>query len=140
MYPADRSLKPAKPENRRRLNADDSQPPRRPIRSYVLRAGRMGPGQQRALDELGPRFVLPFAAEPLDFAATFGRDAPTVLEIGFGMGDATAQIAAALPDTDFIGVEVHAPGVGALLQRIGEARAEQPAHRAARRGRGAASR
>jgi tRNA (guanine-N7-)-methyltransferase len=92
----------------------------RAIRSYVLRAGRMGPGQQRALDELGPRFVLPFAARPLHFAATFGRDAPTVLEIGFGMGDATAQIAAALPATNFIGVEVHAPGVGALLRRIGE--------------------
>ena len=80
----------------------------------------MGPGQQRALDELGPRFVLPYRPEPLDLAATFGRDAPTVLEIGFGMGDATAQIAAALPGTDFIGIEVHAPGVGALLKRIGE--------------------
>ena len=92
----------------------------RPIRSFVLRAGRMGPGQQRALDELGPRFVLPYRPEPLDLAATFGRDVPTVLEIGFGMGDATAQIAAALPGTDFIGIEVHAPGVGALLKRIGE--------------------
>jgi tRNA (guanine-N7-)-methyltransferase len=94
--------------------------PARPIRSFVLRAGRMGPGQQRALDELGPHFVLPYRAEPLDLVATFGRDAPTVLEIGFGMGDATAQIAAALPGTDFIGIEVHAPGVGALLKRIGE--------------------
>ncbi len=92
----------------------------RPIRSFVLRAGRMGPGQQRALDNLGPRFLLPFQAQPLDFAALFGRDAPTVLEIGFGMGDATAQIAAALPGTHFIGIEVHAPGVGALLKRIGE--------------------
>jgi tRNA (guanine-N7-)-methyltransferase len=95
-------------------------PVQRPIRSFVLRAGRMGPGQQRALDELGPRFLLPYRAQPLDFAATFGREAPTVLEIGFGMGDASAQIAAALPGTDFIGVEVHAPGVGALLKRIGE--------------------
>jgi len=90
------------------------------VRSYVLRAGRIGPGQQRALAELGPRFVLPFRDTPLDFEATFGRRAPVVLEIGFGMGDATAQIAAALPGTDFIGVEVHAPGVGALLKRIGE--------------------
>jgi tRNA (guanine-N7-)-methyltransferase len=90
------------------------------IRSFVLRAGRMGPGQQRALEALGPRFVLPFAEQALDFRATFGRDAPTVLEIGFGMGDATAQIAAALPHTNFIGIEVHAPGVGALLKRIGE--------------------
>ncbi len=92
----------------------------RPIRSFVLRAGRMGPGQQRALDELGPRFVLPYRTEPLDLAATFGREAATVLEIGFGMGDATAQIAAAMPGTNFIGIEVHAPGVGALLKRIGE--------------------
>jgi tRNA (guanine-N7-)-methyltransferase len=98
--------------------ADTRQP--RPIRSFVLRAGRMGPGQQRALAELGPRFVLPYQAQALDFAAVFGRDAPTVLEIGFGMGDATAQIAAALPGTHFIGIEVHAPGVGALLKRIGE--------------------
>jgi tRNA (guanine-N7-)-methyltransferase len=80
----------------------------------------MGPGQQRALTELAPRFVLPFAAEPVDFAASFGRTAPRVLEIGFGMGDATAAIAQARPDTDFIGVEVHTPGVGALLKQIGE--------------------
>ena len=80
----------------------------------------MGPGQVRALAELGPRFVLPFAAQHCDFDAAFGRSAPRVLEIGFGMGDATAAIAQALPDTDFIGVEVHTPGVGALLKRIGE--------------------
>ncbi|WP_298236116.1 tRNA (guanosine(46)-N7)-methyltransferase TrmB [uncultured Azohydromonas sp.] len=92
----------------------------RAIRSYVLRAGRMGTGQQRALSELGPRFVLPYQDTPLDPSAVFGRQAPLVLEIGFGMGDATAQIAAKLPDHDFIGVEVHTPGVGALLKRIGE--------------------
>jgi tRNA (guanine-N7-)-methyltransferase len=91
-----------------------------PIRSYVLRAGRLGSGQQRALAELAPRFVLPFAAQPLDFEAVFGRSAPVVLEVGFGMGDATAQVAAATPGTDFIGCEVHAPGIGALLQRIEE--------------------
>jgi len=94
---------------------------RRPIRSFVLRAGRMGPGQARALAELGPRFVVPYVAAPLDFAALFGRDAPRILEIGFGMGDATAAIAQAMPGTDFLGVEVHAPGVGALLKRIGAA-------------------
>ncbi|MDE2299843.1 MAG: tRNA (guanosine(46)-N7)-methyltransferase TrmB [Burkholderiales bacterium] len=92
----------------------------RAIRSFVVRAGRMGPGQVRALAELGPRFVLPYAASRFDFAASFGRAAPQVLEIGFGMGDATATIAQALPGTDFIGVEVHTPGVGALLKRIGE--------------------
>ncbi len=95
-------------------------PARRSIRSFVVRAGRMGPGQVRALAELGPRFVLPFVAQRCDFDAAFGRSAPRVLEIGFGMGDATAAIAQALPDTDFIGVEVHTPGVGALLKRIGE--------------------
>jgi tRNA (guanine-N7-)-methyltransferase len=95
-------------------------PAPRPIRSFVLRAGRMGTGQQRALETLGPRFVLPFSNMPLDAAAVFGRTAPLVLEIGFGMGAATAQIAAERPDTDFLGVEVHTPGVGALLKRIGE--------------------
>ena len=99
----------------------DSSAPRRAIRSFVLRAGRMGTGQQRAIETLGPRFVLPFAPEPLDAPAVYGREAPLVLEIGFGMGAATAEIAAARPDTDFLGVEVHTPGVGALLKRIGEA-------------------
>ena len=94
--------------------------PRRSIRSFVVRAGRMGPGQVRALAEIGPRFLLLPAAAPFDFHASFGRNAPQVLEIGFGMGDATAAIAQALPGTDFIGVEVHTPGVGALLKQIGE--------------------
>ena len=92
----------------------------RPIRSFVVRAGRMGTGQIRALAELGPTFVLPYQNTPLDLATTFGRDAPCVLEIGFGMGDATAQIAQSLPGTNFLGVEVHPPGVGALLKHIGE--------------------
>lgn len=96
---------------------------RRTIRSFVLRAGRMGTGQQKALAELGPRYLLPFmpaGTATLDTAAVFGRQAPVVLEIGFGMGAATAEIATTRPDTDFIGVEVHVPGVGALLKRIGE--------------------
>src|SRR4051812_38420472 len=95
-------------------------PHRRTVRSFVLRAGRMGPGQARALAELGPRFVLPYAPAPFDSAAVFGRAAPLVVEIGFGMGDATATIAASMPDVDFLGIEVHEPGVGALLKRIGE--------------------
>jgi tRNA (guanine-N7-)-methyltransferase len=95
-------------------------PERRRVRSYVLRGGRMGTGQQRALAELGPRFVLPFQPTALDLAACFGRAAPTVLEIGFGMGDATAAVAAAAPETNFLGVEVHEAGVGALLKLIGE--------------------
>ncbi|MBI5268987.1 MAG: tRNA (guanosine(46)-N7)-methyltransferase TrmB [Burkholderiales bacterium] len=101
-------------------DANACPPPRRAIRSYVLRAGRMGTGQQRALDELGPRFVLPYADHAVDFSGVFGRSAPMVVEIGFGMGQATAEIAQARPDTDFLGVEVHTPGVGALLKRIGE--------------------
>ena len=96
----------------------DPDPSRRAIRSFVVRAGRIGSGQLRALQTLGPRFVLPFEPQTLDPLAVFGRRAPLVLEIGFGMGAATAAIAAAQPDTDFLGVEVHPPGVGALLQQI----------------------
>lgn len=92
----------------------------RSIRSYVMRAGRTTEGQARALATLGPRFVLPYQEQVLDCEAVFGRRAPTILEIGFGMGDATAHIAALRPQHDFIGCEVHEPGVGALLKRIGE--------------------
>ena len=111
---------PAPPEAVADDAAVDDTAPRRAIRSFVTRAGRMGPGQARALAELGPRLVLPYVAQGADFDAVFGRRAPRVLEIGFGMGDATARIAQAQPGTDFIGVEVHEPGVGALLKRIGE--------------------
>jgi tRNA (guanine-N7-)-methyltransferase len=100
----------------------DDSPPRRPVRSYVLRAGRMGTGQERALQELAPRFVIPFVPTVLDVPAAFGRSAPLVVEIGFGMGQATAAIAQARPDTDFLGIEVHEPGVGALLQLIDDRR------------------
>jgi tRNA (guanine-N7-)-methyltransferase len=97
------------------------EPAPRPIRSFVVRAGRMSPGQARALASLSSRYVVPFADAQLDFAAVFGRDAPVVVEIGFGMGAATAAIAAATPTVDYLGIEVHPPGVGALLQRIEEA-------------------
>ena len=90
----------------------------RRIRSFVRRAGRTTEGQARALATVGPRLILPFAASLLDFEAVFGRRAPTVLEIGFGMGEATAQIAATLPGVNFIACEVHEPGVGALLKRL----------------------
>mgnify|MGYP000271131115 FL=1 len=89
------------------------------LKSFVKRGGRTTDGQQRAYDELGPTYLLPYRAAPLDFAATFGREAPTVLEIGFGMGEATAHIAAVMPETNFLCCEVHEPGVGALLKRIG---------------------
>lgn len=98
---------------------DDVAHPRR-IRSFVRRAGRTSTGQQRAIDDLGPRFVLPYSAQPLDLAAAFGREAPTILEIGFGMGETTAHIAQLRPQDNFLGCEVHEPGVGALLKLIGE--------------------
>ena len=99
---------------------DPSTPPRRAIRSFVRRGGRLGTGQQRALETLGPRFVLPYTGAPADLSAVFGREAPRILEIGFGMGQATAAIAAARPEVDFIGAEVHEAGVGSLLKFIGE--------------------
>jgi tRNA (guanine-N7-)-methyltransferase len=92
----------------------------RAIRSFVRRTGRTTTGQARALAELGPRFVIPYQPQPLDFKAAFGRDAPVILEIGFGMGEATAHIASLMGDKNFLCCEVHDPGVGALLKRIGE--------------------
>jgi tRNA (guanine-N7-)-methyltransferase len=92
----------------------------RPVRSFVLRQGRMSPAQQRAIDELLPRFGVAFTPSALDFDRLFARRAPTILEIGFGMGETTAAIAAAHPQDNFLGIEVHGPGVGGLLKRIGE--------------------
>lgn len=117
-FPADAPSKPDALDT-----PSDEAPPaehRARIRSFVVRAGRMGTGQIRALADLGPRFVLPFTQVTPDWSAVFGREAPRVLEIGFGMGAATAQIAQSRADTDFIGVEVHEPGVGALLKLIDE--------------------
>jgi tRNA (guanine-N7-)-methyltransferase len=92
----------------------------RQIKTYVLRAGRMGTGQIRAFDQYGDRFLLPYQTERLDVKAAFGRRAPLILEIGFGMGDATAHIAQVRPGDNFLCCEVHEPGVGALLKRCGE--------------------
>jgi tRNA (guanine-N7-)-methyltransferase len=88
------------------------------IRSFVLRQGRMSPAQHHAYDTLMPRYGIAFADQPLDFTAAFGRAAPVILEIGCGMGETTARIAAAMPERNFLGVEVHTPGVGALLKLI----------------------
>jgi tRNA (guanine-N7-)-methyltransferase len=85
-----------------------------------MRAGRTTTGQARALETLGPRYILPYSPGVLDLHAAFGREAPTILEIGFGMGDATAHIAQLMPEKNFLCCEVHEPGVGALLKRIGE--------------------
>jgi tRNA (guanine-N7-)-methyltransferase len=92
----------------------------RTIRSFVLRAGRTTTGQAKAFETLGPRFLQPYTGAPLDLAQAFGRDAPTILEIGFGMGEATAHIAGLMPENNFLCCEVHEPGVGALLKRCGE--------------------
>ena len=91
------------------------------IRSFVLRAGRTTAGQQRAIDELGPQFLIPFQEQFLDLVAAFqGSTNPKILEIGFGMGETTAKIAALRSQDDFLAIEVHTPGVGALLKLIGE--------------------
>ena len=91
------------------------------IRSFVLRAGRTTSGQQRAIDELGPEYLLPFQDVSLDLIAAFqGSSKPKILEIGFGMGETTAKIAALRSEDDFLAIEVHTPGVGALLKLIGE--------------------
>ncbi len=93
---------------------------RRSIRSYVLRQGRVSDAQRRAIDELLPRFGVPYQRTPLDLDRLFGRGAPRILEIGFGMGETTAAIAQSHPENDYLGIEVHTPGVGALLKRIAE--------------------
>lgn len=90
----------------------------RQVRSYVLRGGRTTRAQQRALEELLPRFGLPFTAKPLDLDVVFGRHAPRVLEIGFGDGATLIELARLRSDTDFIGVEVHPPGIGHCLLAI----------------------
>ena len=88
------------------------------IRSYVLRQGRVSNAQQRAHQTLLPRYGIPFSESPVDLEAIFGRRAPKILEIGFGMGETTANIAAAQPQNDYLGIEVHTPGVGSLLKQI----------------------
>jgi tRNA (guanine-N7-)-methyltransferase len=91
------------------------------IRSFVLRAGRTTAGQQRAIDDLGPQFLVPFQDTVLNLPQAFnGSSHPKILEIGFGMGETTAKIAALRAEDDFLAIEVHPPGVGALLKLIGE--------------------
>lgn len=94
----------------------------RSIRSFVLRQGRMTVAQQRCLDEMMPLIGLSYRPAPLDLDAAFGRAAPKIAEIGFGMGETTARIAAALPDRDFLAIEVHGPGVGNLCKLVAEER------------------
>ena len=97
------------------MNSDAQQ---RHIRSFVLRQGRFSPAQRAAYDTLLPRFGIPYAPTPIDLGQVFGRANPKTLEIGFGMGETTACIAALQPDRDFLAIDVHAPGVGSLLRLI----------------------
>ena len=92
--------------------------PRRPIRSFVRREGRITKAQERALTELWPRYGVDAGDAPLDFRALFGRAAPVHVEIGFGNGDVLAAMAARHPEYDYLGIEVHRPGIGALLRRL----------------------
>ncbi len=94
---------------------------KRTIRSFVRRAGRITTSQQRALEKLWPRYGIGYADEPLDFAAIFGREAPVVVEIGFGNGETFVEQAAANPNRDYLGIEVHEPGVGHCLLKVEEA-------------------
>jgi tRNA (guanine-N7-)-methyltransferase len=95
-------------------------PQHRPIRSYVLRQGRVSKAQRRAHEALLPAYGIPFTNGTIDLDAAFGRHAPKVLEIGFGMGESTVAIAAEHPENDYLAIEVHTPGVGSLLKQIAE--------------------
>jgi tRNA (guanine-N7-)-methyltransferase len=97
---------------------DSTSPVGRPIRSFVLRQGRMSIAQQRAYDQLQSVYGIPYTPQVIDLNATYRRSAPKILEIGFGMGDATATIAAEHAENDYLGIEVHGPGVGSLLNQI----------------------
>ncbi len=90
----------------------------RHIRSFVLRQSRLSPAQERAVGTLLPRFGIPYEEKLLDLEQAFGRAAPKILEIGFGMGESTAEIALAHPENDYLALEVHTPGVGNLLKLI----------------------
>jgi tRNA (guanine-N7-)-methyltransferase len=94
--------------------------PHRQIRSYVLREGRLTPGQQRAFDTLWPQWGLEYQPHQLDLHQAFGNDNPVYLEIGFGNGESLAEMARRYPERNFLGVEVHGPGVGHLLLRLQE--------------------
>jgi len=115
---------PSHTENRPGAESQSETPQVHPefghIRSFVHRRSHITARQQDALDRLLPQWSVPFRASAINFEQVFGRDAPTVLEIGFGMGETTEKIALARPEDNFLGVEVFNAGVGAMLQRIEE--------------------
>jgi tRNA (guanine-N7-)-methyltransferase len=98
--------------------ASDTPSRHRPVRSFVLRTSRLSPAQRRACETLMPRYGVPYSAVPMNLDDVFGRTAPKILEIGFGMGETTARIAAEHPENDYLAIDVHTPGIGNLLQVI----------------------
>lgn len=106
--------------NENRLQHSDAESTKRGIRSFVLRQGHMTAAQQRAIDTMWPQFGVDYQTQPLDLNTLFNRPNPKVLEIGFGMGTATLEIAKRLPEKDFLAIDVHGPGVGNLLKLIEE--------------------
>lgn len=101
-------------------NASDIPEHKRRIKSFVLRQGRLSQAQQNAIDTMWPKYGLTLKDKILDFNTLFGREAPTIIEIGFGMGNSLAAMAEAHPENNYIGIEVHRPGVGALLKLVAE--------------------
>ena len=129
--PAPEAAAPATRTLRIRRSAPEGVDYPKEIKSFVRRAGRTTTGQTKAFEDLGPKFLFPYQASAIDFVAAYAGAAgaagqndqnfrPTILEIGFGMGEATAAIAALMPEKNFLCCEVHEPGVGALLKRMGE--------------------
>lgn len=104
----------------REPSREDDKRPHRPIRTYVVRGGRLTPAQQKAMDRLWPRYGLKIEAGRIDQVALFGREAPLVFEVGFGMGEALLEMASQHPEEDHIGVDVHPPGIGNILRGIEE--------------------
>ncbi len=113
-----------KKENEHKSEASDPSPSgafenfRREIKTYVLRAGRMTASQERAYNELAPSWCIPYEKKQLNFVDIFGNTNPIIVEIGFGMGDATLELAQANPNINYLGIEVHTPGVGRVLSEI----------------------
>lgn len=112
-------LKESNQSNEKEVKESEPLPTiRREVKTYVLRAGRMTAAQQKAYNELAPSWCIPFEEKKLNFVDIFGNTNPVIIEIGFGMGHATVDIAAKNPDINYLGIEVHTPGVGRVLSEI----------------------
>jgi tRNA (guanine-N7-)-methyltransferase len=118
MSPLSEDVKPALAAPSGGAESAASQKHSRKIKSYVLRGGRLTAAQKRSYDSLSGKFIIPYECKKLDFAGIFGNNNPVIVEIGFGMGRATALIAGENPDKNYIGLEIHKPGIGRLLWEI----------------------